>query len=305
MKEITEQSRRLNDINPGASKDIAEKLAAFIKAHLSTADNRFAIKHGLYLSDEQITDLFVDSELLGLSGILDGMEDDQQFLELILGEYFARLAKISGILSSRLLFNARWGHASPEWFDHRLHFLDPELYCTDSWTLSADNAVRYLPVGGKLLDLCSGDGFYAYYFFRRRASMITCVEVNRDVYSHATCFHKAPSIKHINCDVLCYEPDAGMYDVVLLRGAVEHFEYEEQQQIFRKALLALRPGGWFCGDTVANPDKGGKLLPSHANEWGDELEMKRDLANVFNHVITTRLESPGRTTLFWQCQKDV
>jgi cyclopropane fatty-acyl-phospholipid synthase-like methyltransferase len=158
-------------------------------------------------------------------------------------------------------------------------------------------------MGGRLLDLCSGDGFYDYYFYRRRASEIICLELNEIAYRYAVRLHSAPNIRHVNADVLHYEFPENYFDVVTIRGAIEHFTQENQQIIFQKALRALKPGGWFCGDTVANADKHFKMLEAHEFEWADEDEMRVELRRAFEHVETSTLVSQDRVTILWKCRK--
>jgi ubiquinone/menaquinone biosynthesis C-methylase UbiE len=222
---------------------------------------------------------------------------------MIIGEYFAKISRYTGELVSNLLFQSQWGFKTPDWFDHRHHLLDPEKHFTDFWTASADNVIFVLPLNGKLLSLCSGDGFYEYYFFRKRAKEIVCIDSNPEVYRHAVRLHKAENIKYILGDVLDYEPEELYFDVVLIRGAIEHFSQESQQIIFKKALKALKIGGWFCGDTPANPNKDKYLLPAHQNEWDSEDEMRQELTKVFDFVKTYVLQSLERTTLFWKCKR--
>ncbi len=228
------------------------------------------------------------------------------------GEEHARRAIEEGKKAARLLFKAQWSYEDPEWYDHRLHFLDPEHHFTDFWTMSADNVIRVLPLGGKLLDLCSGDGFYDYYFFRLRAE-VTGIERNQEAYDFARHHHYHSKIKYIHADIFDVPINESSCDVVLIRGAIEHFSEEDQYRIFRLAHRALKEGGYFCGDTPANsaPDK---LLSSHEHEWANESEMREALAPVFAPARTetwaldslTSLHSDNdgvRQTLFWRCRK--
>lgn len=227
-----------------------------------------------------------------------------------IGESLALRAAEYGKLAAAFLFRSQWAYAEPEWFDHRLHLLDPETHFTDFWTMSADNVLRVLPFNGRLLDLCSGDGFYSYRFFRLRAD-VTCVELNPEAHAAAVRNHAHPRIKQVFGDALTYEAHPGYYDVVLIRGAIEHFTEENQQKLFRKSWDALKDGGYVCGDTVAarvTPAEDGALhkqLSAHEHEWRTESEMREALAHVFNpkHIETWTLYSEFRTSLFWRCRK--
>jgi SAM-dependent methyltransferase len=234
---------------------------------------------------------------------LSGKTDRQQ-RELVVGEMLARLSAQAGREASALLFKAQWGYRVPDWFDHRHHLLDPNTHCTDFWTASADNILKSLPLSGSLLNLCSGDGFYDYHFYRKRAGRIVCVDVNPAAHRQALRLHRAETITYILGNVLEYEPFADSFDVVAIRGAIEHFSERDQQVIFHKAWKALKPGGWFCGDTVANSATDPKMLPAHETEWADEEVMRRELERVFWKTETFALRSQQRTTLLWRCRKE-
>jgi len=244
---------------------------------------------------------------LGMNDIA-GIEDEQQKTMAILGEFYAKVAGKIGKTASQLLMKAQWGYTQPEWFDHRHHLLDPDEWFTDHWTAPANLVIEVLPLDGTLLDLCSGDGFYDYHFYRKRAREILCIDHNPDTYRYACRLHKAPNITYVLGDVLAYSYREAYYDVVMMRGAIEHFSRENQQIIFKTALGALRPGGWFCGDTIAKSDTGQKHLQAHTYEWRDEEEMRSELSTVFSYVKTRSLKIRRHTTdyytyLLWQCQK--
>jgi SAM-dependent methyltransferase len=158
-------------------------------------------------------------------------------------------------------------------------------------------------MGGTVLELCAGDAFYDYMFYRHRASKIVCVDINPEPYYLYKRVHQAPNIEYHLGDVMAFDAGENLYDVAIIRGAIEHFTEEGQQKIFRKALKALKVGGWFCGDTPANHDQDHKMLDEHEFEWKDEVEMRRELVKTFDHVETRTLVSKDRTTLFWRCKK--
>lgn len=64
----------------------------------------------------------------------------------------------SGRVSSNFLYLAQWKLGSPEWFNHGQHLLNSEKFFNDYWTASADNVTKVFPLGGRFLDLCSGEG---------------------------------------------------------------------------------------------------------------------------------------------------
>lgn len=228
--------------------------------------------------------------------------------DLTKGEQYAELARLYGKLAAECLFRGQWTYETPEWFDHRLHLLDPVKHFNDFWTASADNVISVMPLDGTLLDLCCGDGFYDYHFYRHRCSLIVAVDNNSDALGYARQFHSDPVITYVEANVLQLDT-TDMYDTILIRGAIEHFEESTQQYLFQFAHDHLKPGGWFCGDTPAKrvgPGMPDKMLDAHEHEWADEGEMITALKqSVFtaSRCRTRTLVCRNRTTLFWKCQK--
>lgn len=178
----------------------------------------FDEKHQLVTSAPNLKLVLENPSLLGLlEEDLSGMTKEQRD-ELIMGEYFSIVSRRAGELSSKLLMKSRWGYSAPEWYDHRNHLLDPETFFTDFWAMSADNAITKMPMGSRVLDLCSGDGFYGYYFYRHRASEIICVELDAATHRQAMRLHHAENIKYINASALDYQCESDYFDVVLIRA---------------------------------------------------------------------------------------
>jgi len=253
-----------------------------------------------------LMDILDNPSLLGMMDAdFSGMSTEQR-KEIIAGEYFSVVSRRAGVLSSNLLVQARRSHGTSDWFDHRHHLLNPEKYFTDSWTIVIHDSLVKMPMGARVLDLCSGDGFYAYYFYRHRASEITCIEIGLAQHRQAVRLHSAANITHVNGSVLEYELRENYYDVVTIRGAIEHFSEEAQQVLLKKVRKALKSGGWFCGDTVANPDKNNsKLLNAHEFEWADEKQMRDVLTRVFPLTETMTFVSTKSTALLWQSMKEI
>ena len=78
--------------------------------------------HNLKLDDQRLELLINNPNLVGLSDDDIRGKTRQQRIQLIIGEYFAKVALYAGQLASVYLYKARWGYVAPEWFDHRHHF---------------------------------------------------------------------------------------------------------------------------------------------------------------------------------------
>lgn len=229
---------------------------------------------------------------------------------LFLGEGLAFISRVAGNLAARLLYFAQWRLAIPEWFDGRLTQLSPGKWGNDLHHVIYANVLEVLPVGGRLLDICSGDAFIPYNVYSLKAGQIVCVDYDANAAAHARKFHSKSNIKYLNRSIFEFDGQDNSFDVVVVRGAIEHFTQAQQQQIFSLAKRLLKPGGYFCGDTPANAVDGDKLLDSHEYEWRDEQQMRAELAPVFSEIETKVYLSrePAdrtifRTSLIWRCPK--
>lgn len=257
--------------------------------------------HKLIPTDAEIEKVIQDPGLIGLSeNNFLNMNADQRRLKII-GEYYYTIWKQLGYQAGEMLMMAHWGgEIKPNWFDHRMHLLQPANY-VDYWTISSDLVLRSLPLNGRLLSLCSGDGFYESMFYSKRAGQIIAVDCNTQAITNAKTLYNLPNITWAERDILVGNFPSDYFDVVCIRGAIEHFSMENQLKIFELAKSALKPGGFFVGDTPAN--SGEKMHTDHENEWKDEAEMRELLSKVFSKIETFTFVSKDRTTLLWKCEK--
>jgi len=249
-------------------------------------------------------------ELVGLSDdCLQGMGKEQRN-ETIFGEYLYRLSLHVSEQSSIMLKNTQCHYGRhPDWFDHRHHMMNIKLESKNSWLESAAMVLRLLPKGGKILNYCAGDAYYDSVFFSNMASRIDCVDINNeDKYKNYVIQENIKdknNIKYIYEDVLSHEPEENFYDIVIMRSAIEHFSESNQIKLCSKIKKSLKPGGWFVGDTPANPNaEKQKHHSAHEKEWRDENEAKAFLKKCFDEVevYTIHCNIDPRDTIFWKCR---
>ena len=104
-------------------------------------------------------------EVMGVcSDEYSGMIPEQRklFLE---GEALFRISREISVPASQRLFAAQWGFSTPEWFDHRHSWLDPDKWNHDFVDASVYNILPRLPLGGSMLSLCCGDGFFEKHYY--------------------------------------------------------------------------------------------------------------------------------------------
>tara|TARA_B100001093_G_C26858943_1_gene1028893 strand:+ start:6205 stop:7032 length:828 start_codon:yes stop_codon:yes gene_type:complete len=261
------------------------------------------------LINDFLESLLKDPSHLGFAKNFGSQLINEQRKQLIKGEFFALLSQHFGNRASRILKQGQWGHESkPDWFDHRHHFLNPDEEFKNSWTESISLVLRLLPRNGSVLNLCAGDAFYDHYFLKNSASRITCVDLKpkddfKDYLIKKHTIHE--NVDYIFEDVLSFKPRKVRYDIVWIRGAIEHFSGKNQIKIFELAKESLNEGGWFVGDTPANPAKQAtKQHAMHENEWSNVNEAEEILRNYFSeiHVYSLFCNCDGRETIFWKCR---
>jgi SAM-dependent methyltransferase len=245
--------------------------------------------------DEKVKEIMKTLEI-DLKDEINGYKDKEAFLK---GEAYWKIYKEVGKKCSECFEKA--SAQPPDWYDHRLHFLNFEKNMKDFNMLSADNAMVVLPLNGKILDLCSGDGFYSW-MLSTRASLVDAVEINYTQHSLSKRIWESKKINFILKDIMDFEYKKDNYDMVFIRGAFEHFSEENQNQICKNALLSLKPGGWFVGDTPQNTSAR-KFLDAHEHEFESIDQLKNLIDNTFENTNVYSLVSSIRTTLFWQVQK--
>ena len=229
---------------------------------------------------------------------------------LILGETFAYISKKSGAIGASLLFKGQWRFEEPEWFDKRISQLSPSKWGSNVDHVAYANVLNVLPNEGRILDLCTGNAFVPYYIYSKRASEVVCVDKDFDAAKNALRLYRKPNIKYFYDDIFNFKWNKNYFDVIVIRGAIEHFTRDEQQKIFKKAYDLLKAGGYFCGDTPAGHEGNDKLLSSHEYEWQDEVQMAEELSSVFENIDTKTFISKEaiddktlRNTLLWACRK--
>ena len=119
-------------------------------------------------------------------------------LILYFGEVSAGIPRRTGSWAASSLFYAQWRLATPEWFDGRLSQLSPVRWGNDLHHIVYSNVLEVIPIGGRVLDICSGDAFIPYHIYSRRADQIVCVDYDPNAANHAKYHHAKPEIQYFH-----------------------------------------------------------------------------------------------------------
>jgi SAM-dependent methyltransferase len=195
----------------------------------------------------------------------------------------------------------RWpspNHEPPEWFDHRANLYRFSSERVPYWVERGVYARELMSQGCQVLDLCCGDGFYAFHFYAETASHVDALDRDEDALAHARRWHSHPNIAYHKADLVTDELPSGEYDVVVWDAAIEHFTLEDQRAVLRKIKAALAPDGVLAGYTLISAGSPGH--PKHEHEFGNPAELHELLREEFPHVATLETVYPSRHNIYFR-----
>lgn len=146
--------------------------------------------------------------------------------------------------------NHRFWHDRPEpphWSNHR---------CTlGLWSDHRDAAFvergcyarELMRPGCRVLDLCCGDGFYAFHFYSGTAAVVDAVDLDGEALAVARRHHQADNINFHRLDVVTDSFPRPRYDVVCWDGALGHFDADQIERLLAKIAASLGDDGTLCG----------------------------------------------------------
>lgn len=199
----------------------------------------------------------------------------------------------------RLKFFFDWGlPPAPEWFDH---FIDQYVQLREGKTLWTERGVYNvagLKPGGDFLELCSGDGFNTFHYYRPFANSIIAVDFDETAIAHALKHNAAENIAYQKADIRTEFP-TGQYDNVLWDAAIEHFTEDEIDSIMKNIKMSLKPGAILSGYTLVEPPHGGKHLHHHEREFHSKEDLADFLKPHFKEVRVFETIHPDRHNLYF------
>jgi ubiquinone/menaquinone biosynthesis C-methylase UbiE len=191
---------------------------------------------------------------------------------------------------------------SPDWFDQYidLHWKWHVTRNATSWERGIFGLLA-MRQGCRVLDLCCGTGFFAYYFYSGRAGSVVSMDYSEAAIAQARRNFHAPNIEYRQGDVRTQLPD-GPFDTVMLNAALEYFTPQEVETLLESVKMRLAPGGILGGNSLL-AKRSDVPHVSQRQQFFNREELTALLKRYFAHVtvFTTSFVDPGmdRTNLYF------
>jgi SAM-dependent methyltransferase len=191
---------------------------------------------------------------------------------------------------------------APQWYDHHL-----DLYWKwrvtrnpTSWERGIFGLLA-MRQGCRVLDLCCGTGFFAYYFYSGRAGSVIAMDYSAAAIAQARRNFRTSNIEYRQGDIRTDLPE-GPFDNVTLNAALEYFTPQEADMLMRNIKARLVPGGIVSGNSIIAQRTGVAHLDQKQQFFSRE-ELAAFLKQHFPQVaiLTTRFRGSemDRTNLYF------
>jgi len=196
-----------------------------------------------------------------------------------------------------LQFRIEWLVDNPEHFDHYLDInfrwkRDREAFPMERGVFSSFALATDPMLKGSTLDLCSGDGFYSYYFYSLRSSDVIGIDFDQTAVKWSRRNFGGVNIDFVLGDIRTSIPE-GPFDNIIWDAAIEHFTPSEIKDLMLKIKRSLAVNGILSGYTIVASSGGIKHLHQHEYEFHDKQDLARFLTPHFKNVqvISTKYET--------------
>jgi len=159
---------------------------------------------------------------------------------LFIGNILFSFSKRYASFHTRILKFFQWSLSiSPSHYDHEINLYNWIYDSSLSQFAEAGVFSRALiKKGDKILDLCSGVGFYSYLFLSDLGNSVDAIDFNKPDKKYLK-----KNINFINANILDYKFKKDNYDIVVFCEAVAYFSENQKIMIFEKIQKTLKNKG--------------------------------------------------------------
>ena len=164
----------------------------------------------------------------------------------LLGNILFTLLKRYAKIHTRLIKLSKWtlSKRSPSHYDHEINLYNwiykPSITQFVEPGFFARNLIKK---GDKVLDLCSGDGFYTYLFLSELASSVDAIDISSENIKNSLKKYNRENINYINADLIKYNLKKNNYDVIVWSEGIAYFNDSDRKIIYKNIINSLKAKG--------------------------------------------------------------
>ena len=223
-------------------------------------------------------------------------------LDIILQQLNRELRKCL-ILTHAIQYRTQWFHDHPKFFDHTLNlykawFKNRDSSFLDRGFFSRQIIRRNSNYLGKTLDLCCGDGFFAFYFYSMHSKHILAVDNSHAAIEFAKRNYNSENISFELINILTDFP-SGDFDAVIWDASIHYFDNEEINALLRNIKNSLFISrGQLSGSTIESQTYSSR---DHKTLIRDKADLKYILGSHFKFVHVYQDVGLYRNNLYFVC----
>jgi SAM-dependent methyltransferase len=177
-----------------------------------------------------------------------------------------------------------------DWHDHHTD-VSWKWPSTGGWEPLARGVLSGLAIreGARVLDIGSGDGFFARHFYASRAEEVIGVDQDRRAVSHARRVNRDENLSFQRGDIRSELPE-GPFDNAIWDNGINYLTRREAISTLRGIRERLAPGGLLSGVTDREPERSTAEL----NVFADAADLAGCLHEAFPHVCVLEFSAGSR-----------
>ena len=188
------------------------------------------------------------------------------------------------------------GSEPPHWGNHRFHLWQWSVHRDPTFLERGIYASQLMEPDSRVLDLCCGDGFYAYHFYSRTASQVDAVDIDPQALATAKQYHQADNISYHRSDVVADSFPGNNYDVVCWDGALAHFDPGQVDRLLTRIADTIGNDGVLCGSEQI--ESLNEISWDHKTALESPRKLRAILQRHFKSVALLERTCPGQMVYF-------
>ena len=188
-------------------------------------------------------------------------------------------------------------------YDTNSHYFDDKFgtYTNNVILEELNEVTRYLPPGGKILDVGSGTGNHAL-FFKQKGFDVLCLDISDSMLEKC----REKGLDTIKMDIENITLPAKSFDVVWAYTSLLHVPKSNMSNILATLHSLIKDNGLFCISLKEGSTEGFVPFEKGGKRWFslyNDDEIRKLLSSNFEILKKYRVPISGKTFLDYLCRK--